>query len=218
MSKSWTRWLPLTGVVFVILLLVSIFLPGSLPNGDASGAIVISYAKANQNRLTVSAIIIGFSLFFALVFYGQLRALLRSVPANEALATISFGGAVLFAAGGGVTAGAQLALADSPGALESGAAQALNMQLRDMALVLFAGLGVLLFAAGLAIVRSRILTAWLGWAGIVLGAVTVAGAVPLGASVLLLGAVWTVATSIIMTLHADAVETSPASSPTSAMA
>jgi hypothetical protein len=216
MSSS--RWLPLTGIVFVILLLVSIFLPGSLPNGNASGATVISYAKSNSNSLTISAIVIGFSLFFALLFYGQLRALLRSVPANEALATISFGGAVLFAAGGGVTAGAMLALADSPSALESGAAQALNMEVRDLALVLYAGLGILMFAAGIAIVRSHILATWLGWAGIVLGVITVAGVVPLGAIVLILGAIWTVAASILMMLRANAVEPTGAASLTSAMA
>ena len=175
MTNRFSRVAPLTGVVFVVLLLISIFLPGSLPDGDASGANVIAYAKDNHTKLNVDAAIIGFSLFVGLFFYGQLRAFLRRIPDNEALASIAFGGAVLFTAGGGVIAGTQLALAESSGSLEPGAAQALNMMARDLAMVLFAGLAVLMVAAGLAPVRSRILATWLGWVGIMFGVVTVAG-------------------------------------------
>jgi hypothetical protein len=73
---------------------------------------------------------------------------------------------VLFAAGGAVTGGASLALADDPGKLDPAAAQTLNVLARDLAMILYAGLGLLMLAAGLAIVRSRLLPAWLGWVGI----------------------------------------------------
>lgn len=97
------RWSPLTGVLFVILLVVSVFLPGSLPSSAASGRAIIAYAQSQQTDLTVSSVVIGISLFVGLLFYGQLRWRLRYVPAADEWATISFGGAVLFAAGGGVS-------------------------------------------------------------------------------------------------------------------
>jgi len=203
MSNRWERMAPLTGVVFVILLVVSVFLPGSIPNSDATGAKVISYADAHKGSLTTSSVIIGFSLFFGLMFYGQLRGFLRRSPAVEQLAAISFGGAVLFAAGGGVVAGAQLALGDSPTKMDPAAAQALNVLARDLPMILFVGGGVLLFAAGLAIIKSRSLPAWLGWAGIVLGVVAV---LPLGFIAVIGVALWTLATSIVLTLHTDTTE------------
>jgi hypothetical protein len=189
------RLAPLIGVVFVALVAVGSFLPGSVPASNAAGTTVITYAKAHQTSLQVSAVILGISVFIGLFFYGQLRHLLRQSPAAEQLASISFGGAVLFAAGGAVTAGISLTLADSPGTLTAASAQTLSLLSRDLATPLFVGLGVLMLAAGLAIVRSRILPVWLGWSGLVLGIVA---AFPLGFIAVLAGCLWTLAASITM--------------------
>jgi hypothetical protein len=169
---------------------------------------VISYARNHGGALDASAVLIGFSLVFGLFFYGQVRAVLRRTAATESLAAVSFGGAVLFAAGGGVAAGTSLALADHPGRLTPAAAQTLNVLGRDLPMILFAGAGILMLAAGIAIVRSRLLPAWLGWAGIVLGVV---GVLPVGFVAVLAAAAWTLAASVVMTLGAakEAVEAAP---------
>jgi hypothetical protein len=201
MSDKLSRFVPLTGVVVVALLVVSAFLPGSMPSSSASGVQIIAYAKAHQNSLNASAFLIGLSLFFGLIFYGQLSGYVRSSPKGERLATISFGGAVLFAAGGGVAGGTSLALADSPQKLDPAAAQALYALMRDLPMILFVGVGVLMFAAGLAIVRSQLLPRWLGYAGIILGVITL---LPLGFLALVIGAVWTLAASVAMMLRGPA--------------
>ena len=198
MSDKLSRFVPLAGVVFVALLVVSAFLPGSMPSSSASGVQIIAYAKGHQNSLNASAFLIGLSLFFGLIFYGQLSGYLRSSPKGERLATIAFGGAVLFAAGGGVAGGTSLALADSPQKLDPAAAQALYALMRDLPMILFVGVGVLMFAAGVAIVRSQLLPRWLGYAGIIFGVITV---LPLGFVALVIGAAWTLAASVAMMLR-----------------
>jgi len=204
MSRNWGRFAPLTGVVFVILVLISAFLPGDAPDSNATGAAVIAYAKSNQSRIDITAVVIAVSLLFGLLFYGELRRVLRQDPDNESLATVSFGGAVLFAAAGGLSGGLSLALADVPSKLDPAAAQTLNILLRDVPMVMFSGIGILMVAAGLAIVRSRVLAVWLGWAGIVLGLIAV---LPLGFIALILGAVWTLVTSIVLTMRVELVAT-----------
>jgi hypothetical protein len=179
---------------------ISAVLPGSLPSSAASGSVIAAYAVSHKTDLTVSSVVIGISIFVGLLFYGQLRWRLRHAPAADKWATISFGGAVLFAAGGGVSGGAQLALADDPKRLSPAAAQALYAIFRDMPMVLFAGLGVLMFAAGLAILQSHLLPRWLGWIGLAFGIVAV---LPLGLIALVLGAAWTLAVSIAMTRRRD---------------
>ena len=199
MSDRWARMAPLTGVLFVVLLVVGSVVPGSVPKTTASGAEVVTYASDHQNALRVSAILIGISLLVGLVFYGELRALLRKDSSVESLAAISFGGAVLFATGGGTVSGVALAVADQPSKLDPAAAQTLNILYIDLPLVLLVGLGIVMFTAGIAIVRSGLLPSWLGWSGIVLGVV---GVFPLGLIALILGALWTLAASIVMTIMA----------------
>jgi hypothetical protein len=155
--------------------------------------------------MRASAIIIGLSLVVGLFFYGQLREYLRRDPKLETLATVCYGGAVLFAAGGGAVAGTALALVDQPRKLDPAAAQSLNVLYTDLPLVLLVGLGALMFAAGLAIVWRRVLPVWLGWAGIVLGVVAT---LPLGAFSLILGGLWTLAVSVVMTVRAGQLNSS----------
>lgn len=209
MRSTSARLVPMTGIVFVVLVVASSLLPGSLPKSTTTGASVIAYARHHTGSLDTSAVLIGVSLVFGLFFFGHLRAVLRQNGAAESLAAVSFGGAVLFAAGGGIAAGTSLALADHPRNLAPSAAQTLNLLGRDLPMILFVGAGILMLAAGLAIVRTGGLPVWLGWAGIVLGLV---GVLPVGFIAILAAAIWTLAASIVLILRAgsEAIETAPA--------
>jgi hypothetical protein len=147
-------------------------LTGNTPSSDASAAKVLSYFQTHKHKTMAGAYLIALSLFFGLFFFGALRGFLRRDPRTERLAAISYGGAILFAVSGGLAAGSYAALADVPHRLGPQAAQALNVLNNDLAwFALLAGLGTLLVATGLAIVRSRLLPRWLGWLSIVAGIV-----------------------------------------------
>jgi hypothetical protein len=193
--------------LFVVLFVLSGAAAGAQPDTSATGATVIAYAKDHQNGIRFSAILVGLSLFVGLLFYGQVRHVLRQDPDSESWAAIAFGGAILFATGGGVVSGVGLALSEEPGKLDPGAAQALNLLYMDIPLVLFVGVGILMFFFGVAIVRSRLLPTWVGWLGLVCGVVALLPVAFFGFA----GAtVWTLAVSIILILRPASA---PAASP-----
>jgi len=171
-SSRLSRHAPLTGIVFFALLAVGFVLTWNTPGSNASAAKVISFYTAHRHQQQAGNYLIGLSLFFGLFFLGNLSGFLRREAAVARLASIAFGGAVLFAVAGGAAAGVGFALADVPQHLNAGAAQALNVLANDLGtLMLLGGLGVLLMATGLAIVRSGLLPRALGWFAIVFGVV-----------------------------------------------
>ena len=174
MSRGWTRWLPLiTGVLFVALIAVGVALTWNTPDTKDSATKVLAYYQAHKHRVMGGSYLIALSLFFGLFFFGALRGWLRRDPRTERLASVAFGGAILFAVAGGLIAGSGFALADNPQVMSAQAAQALNTMSSDLAApLLLAGLGVILFATGLAIVCAGLLPRWVGWLSMVFGVVS----------------------------------------------
>lgn len=196
MSDRLNRLAPLTGVVLIALLVTSGALIGNEPKSGATAARVISFYQSHRTKIELSAYLTGLSVFFGLFFYGLLRDHLGRVESARRLASTAFAGAVTFAVGGTLSAGTMIALADVPGTLGAGAAQALNVLENDLAL--FAdgvGIAVLLMASGLAILRGRQLPTWLGWAAI---AFSLASLLPLRFVNLPLVALWTLTASILL--------------------
>lgn len=196
MSDRWGRLAPLSGVVFVGLLIAANALAESLPDSKASATKVISYYRSHSTKIAVAAYITGVSLFVGLFFYATLRDHLRRHDAAKRLASTAFGGAVLFAVGGGLAAGTELALAEAPNEFSPGAAQALNLIENNLAqFALGAGIAVLLVAAGIAIIRTGLLPVWLGWIAIV---IAVAALTPAAFGAFLATGLWTLVVSVML--------------------
>jgi hypothetical protein len=194
MKDRWERLAPLLGVAFVVALAVDFSVGGSEPQAGASAAKVVSWYSAHRSRVQVGDYFMVVVLVVALFFYGYLRD--RLAEDTPGLAATVFGGGVLFAAGGAVSSGAQLALADMPSRLSPAAAQALNLLSNYVAAVAVgAGAAGLLIASGLAILRGARLPAWTGWLALVFGVVCVVpianiGPIPAG--------IWTLIISIVL--------------------
>lgn len=208
--------MPLTGVVFVALLVATNVLLGSAPESSDSAAKVIAFYQAHRTKIETSSYLTVLSLFFGLFFYACLRDYLGRGTAGKRLAATAFGGAVLFAAGGGLAAGLQFALADVPSKLSPAAAQALNLLENDLSVfVLTAGVAVLMMASGIAILRTRLLPLWLGWTAIV---IAVVGLTPAGFFAFLAAGLWTLVASILIYTHPDASALTPRRDTQSAVA
>jgi hypothetical protein len=196
MSDRWNRLAPLTGVVFVGLLIATNALGGSSPDNKASASKVISYYSSHSTKIAVASYLTGVSLLFGLLFYGVLRDHLSRSDDARRLANTAFGGAVLFAVGGGVIAGTQLALAEAPSEFSPAAAQALNLLGNNLAqFALGGGIAVLMTATGIAILRSGLLPVWLGWAGFV---IAIAALTPAAFGAFLAAGLWTLVVSVIL--------------------
>jgi len=163
------RLMPLSGIVFVALVLASIFIENT-PGSNASASTVLTYYQTHQNTTSASALLTGLAVIFALLFFSYLREYMRQDGATRWLASTAFGGVLLFAAGGAISAGSYVALGDQPHVLSAAAAQTLNLIQNDVSNSFTqVGLAVFYLATGAAILRGRLLPAWLGWVSLVLG-------------------------------------------------
>jgi hypothetical protein len=163
------RLLPLSGLVFVAFILASVFIVNP-PGSNTSASAVLTFYQTHQSVTSASALLLGLGIVFGLFFFGYLREYLRQDRATRWLASTAFGGVLLFAAGGAISAGSLLALGDQPHVLNAAAAQTLNLLQNDGSVGFTqAGLGVFYLATAAAILRGRLLPAWLGWVSVVLG-------------------------------------------------
>jgi hypothetical protein len=211
MLRSWRSWAPLTGVVAALLGLAgAVFeITVNSPASDASGKAVIAFYSANQTNQRAATLLLAFAFIFVVFFAGYLRHYMRSRPAGESLATIALVGAAVLAvgqiAGGGIT----WALADSPGALDPAAAQALNVLGVGMVLIPTAGLFIFGISIGLAILIGAELPKWLGWVAIAMGIVVVT---PLEGFSYLALVIWMVIVSILILMRSRQAQHGPAGS------
>lgn len=209
--SQWSRWLPLTGIAFAVLLIVSFAISGTTPDVNDSGQHVINYFTDNRGTQLASGFLGAYAAVFFLFFAATLRAYLRRVePETEALAAMSLAGAVLLAAGGAIFSSLTIALSDAPDKLGPDAAQALNVLNNDMFAPLVVGACVFMAANAIAILRFGVLPAWLGWIGIVIAIVAVT---PIGFFGVLATVVWVIVVSVVLFLRTPTAATAAPAAP-----
>jgi len=200
MSDRLVRLWPLLGVVFVAILVANIATGNSKPGSSDTGAQVIAYYSAHDTAQSVSAFLLVLAVVVGMCWFGGLRGYLRRTAAEEPLAAIGFGGAVIFAVGGCMGVTLKVALSDVPSQLTPAAAQALNVLQNDAnAVLLPAGIAVLTLGYGLAMLRGGLMPAWLGWLSIVIAVIAVISAIgPLSPVALLVAGVWVLIVSVVL--------------------
>jgi hypothetical protein len=93
------RWLPLSGVVFVVLALVAVIgLGGDTPESNAPGSEVLSFYDDNQVRQAVGAFVLVASLPFLLLFAACIASAVRSAGRQGVWEYLVIGGSVVTAA------------------------------------------------------------------------------------------------------------------------
>ncbi|MDP9270973.1 MAG: DUF4386 family protein [Chloroflexota bacterium] len=207
-QSTWERLAPLTGLVFVAIV-VAVFATGGSTPGDHDTAQQVQdfYGQHHDKHMTL-AFIMAISIPFLLFFVSILRYELRRAGGTGQLANAAFAGGVLAAAGFGILAFVHLALADAGNSAKTiGTTQALNVLDNNDFLPMAAGMGVLVLAAGLSVIRHGGLPKWLGWVGVVIG---VAAFTPAGFFAFLLSGIWVVIVSILLTLGRQSAAPAPA--------
>src|SRR3984957_15525448 len=165
------RWGPICGVVFVVLLVVG-FLIVSTPNTNKSPAYLLNWYSSNthKNQLHISVALADISVVFGLFWFGYLRDRFGRTDVGARLSPILLAGAVIFAGGGMVFSGIQIALSDEPKKMLPATAQTLNFLTSDVGEAgVVVGISIIMWAAGFIIFRTSILPRWLAWVSFVLG-------------------------------------------------
>jgi hypothetical protein len=176
MSRRGQQLVGLGGLVFVVLVLVSILIAGnSTPDTNASLTKIVLFYQQHRSNQLVSAYLLEVAVVVGVGFFWFLRGLLIEGRADSRLANLGFAGALLFAAGGALAGGLHVTLWDSANSVTASSMQTLNALQNDVTVILSGtGQALLLLATGSVVVTSGVLPRWVGWIAVVLGVLALA--------------------------------------------
>ena len=165
---GWMRVGGFGGVVFAILVVVSVFVPSQPPASDASGQNVLNYLNAHHGALVTSYFLGGaMATAFAALFFGVLATLLWERGVDRPGVTAAFGAIVI--TGAMATAASALVA----GLMAMGVADMSEAQARllwvvnangNLAVSVMGGAALGLF--GLVMMRMKGAWKWAGWLGL----------------------------------------------------
>ena len=93
-DSNWERFAPLTGVVFVVLLVAGVVVINNYDYLPPAGEIE-SFYEDNSTMISVGAFLALLSVFFFLWFLGSVRSTLRIAEGGTGrLSAVAFGGGV----------------------------------------------------------------------------------------------------------------------------
>jgi hypothetical protein len=172
-DPRWERLGAATGIVFVFLSVIALFIggqPGAAPD-------VVQYFVDNRGRLLVQSFLAGVASIFFLWFLGSVRSYLRAAEGGTGrLSAVAFAGGILTLGLLMLSLTVSTALADGMAELAdpdtSRAFYALVVQTSDLT---FFPVVVLTGASALVVLRTRALPSWLGWLGALVGVASLTG-------------------------------------------
>ena len=216
-STKWERYGALGGILFVVLVIVSIAVTGSTPKASDSASKILKSFQDHKDGIKIGAFIGGLAAVPLLWWAGSLYARMRRAEGDHPrLALIAVLGLVLGGAGqigmSAIDATVVLTL-KTVGANEAKFFFVLGQGFADAALI---GLAVLVFAVSVLAFRSRVFPIWVAWLGIVdaiafvVASYTVAttddAIAGVGFAAFILWAIWIIVTSVIMFRATTAME------------
>jgi hypothetical protein len=207
MARRLERLAPLTGVGFLILVLVGFAVGGETPDNDDPTAEVVSFWQEEDARQVVTACLIGVAALLLVWFGGSLRRTIsRAEGGDGRLAAISFAGSVIAAVGillfGSLTfAAASLADEVPPEVIHT-----ISVLNNVLFFPFSGGAALLLLASGIAFVYTAVLPRWLGWIAIVIAVLIVT---PLGFFGLLAWLLWVAVVSILLYVRGADTDVAP---------
>ena len=211
MSRSTLeRLAPLTGIVFVALLVISLIVGGDPPDADESTEEVVAFWTEEDSGQIASAIIGAWAAVFLVWFGGSVAAALRRTEIEAGrLASIAFGGFLLIALGALSFSSFQFAAAETAGDVPAEVTQTLSVLFSDFFFPLAGGVFLALFSVGIAALRHGVLPRWLGYAAVV---IAIAALTPAGFFAALAAGVWVIAVSVVLYSSETAPPTQPPAS------
>jgi hypothetical protein len=209
-----TAWLaPLTGVAFVVLVIISFIIVGEPPSADDPVEEIVDHYIDNKDSVQIGAFLGTVAGTLLIFFFGYVRKVLRAAEgAGGMLSLLVLVGATIIALGAAIDGTIAFAIAEAADDIEPTSVQTLQALWDNDFLPFALGTQVLWFSVGLSIVRHGALPKWLGWVAIVFG---VASLTPIGFFAFLGGIVWILIVSIMLTMQARRGPAPPTERPAS---
>jgi hypothetical protein len=195
------EWLvPLTGVVFLVLAIVSFTVGGEPPEANEPVREIIEHYVDNKDSIEIGAGMAGVAAMFLIFFGAYLRKVLAAAEGEGGiLSHVVLIGTAIMALGIAIDGTISIAIAEAAEDVRAAAIQAMQALWDNDFLPIALGVEVFLVSAGLSIVRHGALPKWLGWVALVLA---LAGPTPAGFVAFLGGAVWVAIVSVVLALRA----------------
>ncbi len=197
MRREW--WAPLTGVAFVVVLIVGVIIGGEPPDADSPVREIIDHYTDNKTSIEVASFV-GAAAAVLLVFFGAyLRSVLSAAEGpGGMLSALTLLGTAVVAVGLAIDITIGIALAEAAEDIEPAAVQALQALWDNDFVPLALGALVFLISTGLSIVRHGALPKWLGWVALVLAVI---GFTPIGFVAFIGAGLWIVVVSVMLALR-----------------
>ena len=214
MNGRFERFAPLAGVIFFLLVVAAAVVGGETPSTEDPTGEVVSFWEDEEGKQIASSILLAWASVFFVWFAASWRAAIAGAEGGAGrLASIVYGGAVIFATGAAGLASVAFGAAETAGDVPPAVTQTLSVLNSVLFFPLAVGISLFLLGSAVAILRTRVLPVWLGWVALVLGVLAVT---PVGFWALLAGIVLIVVFSILLFLRAGAAAggpTPPAAAP-----
>jgi hypothetical protein len=169
---------PLTGILFVVLVIVAFLVSGETPATDDSPREIVDFYLDNDDSQAAASAVLALGCVALIFFLGTLRRSLRAAAGDDGgLSTVVLLGGVVIAVGASIFAGIGFTLGDAADELPPSAILTLNALNSDLFFTVAVGTAVFNLALALAVLRHGGLPRPLGWVALVIG---IAGLTPLG--------------------------------------
>jgi hypothetical protein len=163
---------PLTGILFVVLVIVAFAVSGETPDVNDSPQSVVSFYVDNDSEQQISASVLALGCVAFLFFLSALRRALRAVAGDEGeLSTVALLGGLMIVVGASLFAGIGFTLGDAADNLPVEAVLTLNALNSDLFFPIAVGTAVFNLGLALAVLRHGGLPRPLGWLALVIGIV-----------------------------------------------
>jgi hypothetical protein len=201
--------LPLTGVAFVVLGIISFIVQGEPKGADDPVNEIVDFYLDNKDSIIIAQVIGVIGGLLLIAFGAYLATVLRAVDEGSwVLALLPLLGFVIMDIGFALDGTILIALAEAADDIEPASVQTLQALWDNDFLPIALGTMVFLFSFGIAVVRTGVLPKWLGWVAIVLGIVALIP--PIGFVSFVGAAVIIVIVSILLSVRARRAGTAPA--------
>lgn len=210
MKREWL--VPLTGVLFVALLIISFAVGGEPPDVDEPVQEIVNHYVDDKDSIEIGALIGGLAALSLLFFGGYARKFFSAAepPGHGMLSPLILAATVIIAVGAAIDMTLALALAEAADDIDPIAVQSLQALWDNDFIPVALGIELLFLSVGLSIVRYGALPKWLGWVALVLAVI---GVTPIGFAAFPLGGIWLIIVSIMLSVRASRAAAPPAAAP-----
>jgi hypothetical protein len=206
---------PLSGVAFIAVVIIGFAIGGEPPDAESSPDEIVAHYVDNKDSIQIGAAIATAGLVLLILFANYLRRLFAAAGDAPLSATILVGAAIT-AVGAAFDGTLSIAIAEAADDITPESVETLQALWDEDFLPLALGALVFLLSAGVSILQTGVLPAWLGWVAI---ALVVLGFTPIGFVSFLGTAIWIIIVSVLLAARAPATgapATGPPTPPTTA--